>query len=320
MIKRIISLLKSIPSGYLMLFKKYWQKPLILISITVALYIVPSFFSFVSIAGVYGHILSILTTILYVWLAIQTIRAIRDIIIDKSLRQGKNSLDAQRVSTQVVILVRIAIIALIVIGIALVLISFPKIQKIGISILASAGIVGIALGFAAQKSLGGILAGIQIALTQPIKINDIVVVNNETGTIEEINLTYVVMRTSDKRRLIIPINYFMENVFQNWTRNSSDLLGIIYLELDYSAPIQEIRKALDLILEGTCLWDKKTKSLQVTGTKPQALELRIAVSALNSTDAWELRCYIREKLIKFLQDKHPYCLPKVRVELKNIYG
>ncbi len=314
----INNLLKSIPNEYLALFKKYWQKPLILISITIALYTVPVFFSFVSISGVYGHILSILTIIIYVWLAIQAIRTIRDIIINNSLQRCKNSLDAQRINTQVVILVRIATIALLVIGIALVLISFPKIQKIGLSILASAGIIGITLGFAAQKSLGSILAGVQIALTQPIKINDIVVVNGETGTIEEINLTYIVMCTTDKRRLIIPINYFVENIFQNWTRSSSDLLGVIYMDLDYSAPTQEIRKALDLILEETDLWDKKIKSLQVTDTKPQVLELRIVVSALNSADAWELKCYVREKLIEFLQNKHPYCLPKVRVELKNL--
>ena len=162
--------------------------------------------------------------------------------------------------------------------------------------------------------MGSILAGVQIALTQPIKISDEIAVNNETGTVEEINLTYVVMRTVDKRRLIIPINYFIENIFQNWTRNSSDLLGVVQIELDYTAPVQEIRKALDLILEETGLWDKKTKSLQVIAAKSQTIELRIMVSALNSLDAWNLRCYVREKLIEFLQNKHPYCLPKVRME------
>ena len=125
------------------------------------------------------------------------------------------------------------------------------------------------------------------------------------------------MRTVDKRRLIIPINYFIENIFQNWTRNSSDLLGVIYLEVDYTAPVKQIREALDLILKETTLWDKKTRSLQVTNTKSQTIELRILVSALNSADAWELKCYVREKLIEFLQNKHSYCLPKFRVELNK---
>lgn len=316
MIKRII-LLKNIPDEYLVMFKKYWQKPLIVIFVIIVLYTISALFTSASTHNTYGHILEILTTIIYVWLAIQSIRTVRDIIIKNSFRRCNNNFDAQRINTQVDILVRIAIIALVVIGIALVLITFPQIQKIGMSILASAGIVGVIVGFAAQKSLGSILSGVQIALTQPIKIGDEVVVAGETGIIEEINLTYVVMCTMDKRRLIIPINYFIENIFQNWTRNSSDLLGVIYIDLDYTAPVQKIRKALDLILKGTDLWDGKTKLLQVSNTKPQTVELRILVSALNSANAWDLRCYVREKLIEFLQDKYPYCLPRVRVELNK---
>jgi small-conductance mechanosensitive channel len=317
MIKKMVFLLKNIPNEYLEPFRKYWQKPLIVGSIIVALYIVPSFIPSVSNCSTYNHILIILTIIVLTWLAIQAIRMVRDIIINNSFQRCHNRLDAQRINTQVDILVKIITVASIVIGISLVLITFPQIREIGISILASAGIAGIMLGFAAQKSLGSILAGVQIAFTQPIKIGDEIVAENEVGTVEEINLTYVVICTMDKRRLIIPINYFIENTFQNWTRSSSDLLGVIYMEVDYTAPIKKIREALDLILQETSLWDKKVKILQVTDTKSRTIEIRILVSALNSSDAWNLKCYVRERLIEFLQCNHPHCLPKIRLELNK---
>ena len=313
--QQINSLLKNIQGEHLRLFTKYWKKPLVISSIIIAICIILP----VSVKkiGVYDQISTILTIGILTWLVIQTVRTIKDIIINNGFRHHQNNLDAQRINTQVGILVRIITLVLVLVGISLMLMTFPQIREIGISILASAGIAGVVLGFAAQKSLGGILAGVQIALTQPIKIGDEVVVENEVGTIEEINLTYVVMYTIDKRRVIIPIHYFIENIFQNWTRNSSDLLGVIYMEVDYTAPIQKIRNALDSILQETSLWDKKVKALQVVNAKPQTIELRVLASASNPTDTWNLRCYVREKLIEFLQENHPYCLPKVRLVIED---
>lgn len=296
------------------LFLKYWKNPLIVS--TIALIICFALPTSIKKLGIYNQASTILIISIFTWLAIQAIRTFRDVVIGNAFKRQQH-LDAQRINTQVGILVRIAIIVLVTVGISLILITFPQIREIGVSILASAGIAGVMLGFAAQKSLVNILAGVHIALTQPIKIGDEVVVENEVGTIEEINLTYVVMRTIDQRRLIIPINYFIDKPFQNWTRNSSDLVGIVYIEVDYTAPIQKIREALDKILPTTNLWDTKIKSLQVTNAKEHSIELRVLASAANPTDTADLRCYVREKLIEFLQTHHPYCLPKIRLDFKK---
>ncbi|MDR1057181.1 MAG: mechanosensitive ion channel family protein [Coxiellaceae bacterium] len=312
--QKVKTLVKNVPHDYLVLFTKYWKKPLLIGATTVAICIILP--SSIKNSDIYNQASKILTIIIITWLAIQIIKTIRDIIIKDGFKYHSN-LNAQRINTQVGILVKIVILVLVIIGVSLVLVTFPQIREIGISILASAGIAGITVGFAAQKSLGNILAGIQIAFTQPIKIGDEVIIENETGIIEEINLTYVVIRALDKRRAIIPINYFIEKAFQNLTRNSSNLLGIVYIDVNYNMPISKIREALDAILNETNLWDGKIKDLQVTNTKPQAVELRILASASNPTNAWDLKCFIREKLICFLQKEYPHCLPKLRVEIEK---
>jgi small-conductance mechanosensitive channel len=198
-----------------------------------------------------------------------------------------------------------------------VLLTFDRVREIGFSLLASAGVVGIILGFAAQRSLATLFAGIQIALTQPIRIDDVVIVENEWGWIEEITLTYVVVKIWDQRRLVVPITYFIEKPFQNWTRKTAELLGSVYLYADYRLPVSEIRQELQKILQAAPQWDQRVGVLQVTDASERTIQLRALMSAADSPQAWELRCHVREKLVEFMQLHYPASLPQVRVLLER---
>jgi small-conductance mechanosensitive channel len=173
------------------------------------------------------------------------------------------------------------------------------------------------LAFSAQKLLANILAGFEIAFSQPIKIDDVVIVEGEWGRIEEINATNVVVKIWDQRRLVLPITYFVEKPFQNWTKKSADIWGTAEFYVDYSMPISEMRKELTRILKTTDLWDGKVDSLQVTDTNDKTIKVRALMSARNSPDAWDLRCYVREKMIDFLQKKYPDKLPRLRAQIKE---
>jgi small-conductance mechanosensitive channel len=188
---------------------------------------------------------------------------------------------------------------------------------LGTTILASAGIVGIVLGFASQRSIALLFAGFQIALTQPIRIDDVVIVENEWGRIEEITLTYVVVRIWDKRRLVVPISYFIEKPFQNWTRASADLLGTVYLYCDYSVPVQAVREELQRILGQSEDWDGEVCSVQVTDTTEKTMAVRALMSASDASRLWNLRCRAREKLIDFIQREFPESLPRFRAEFSE---
>jgi small-conductance mechanosensitive channel len=191
------------------------------------------------------------------------------------------------------------------------------VRQFGTAIIASAGVAGIIVGFAAQKSIATLLAGFQIALTQPIRIDDVVIVENEWGRIEEITLTYVVVSIWDLRRLVLPITYFIEKPFQNWTRTSADILGTVFIHVDYSAPLDELRAELTRILEASPLWDRKVAVLQVTDAKERTLEVRALASARDASAAWDLRCEVREKLIAYLQKNHPGSLPRLRARMED---
>lgn len=229
----------------------------------------------------------------------------------------EDNLKARKLYTQLNMLQKVANFVILIFGLGLILISFEAIRQIGVGLFASAGVAGIIIGFSAQKAIGTLIAGIQIAFAQPFRLDDAVVVEGEWGWIEEINLTYVVVKIWDMRRLVLPTTYFLEKPFQNWTRNSADIIGSIFLYTDYSVPFQELRNELDRILENTNLWDKKVKVLQVTDSKDRTVESRILVSAKNSPTAWDLRVYVREKMIEFLQKNYPESLPKVRVSLDH---
>ena len=228
----------------------------------------------------------------------------------------RDNLEARAVYTQVTVLKKIATAVIGVFALASMLMVFESVRQFGTSILASAGVAGIIIGFAAQRSIATLLAGLQIAITQPIRLDDVVIVENEWGRIEDITLTYVAVRIWDARRLIVPITYFIEQPFQNWTRKSSDILGTVFLHVDYAAPLGALRDELDRILRESPYWDGKVKVLQVTEARERTLEIRALASAADASLAWDLRCEVREKLVVFLQTHHPESLPRIRAELQ----
>ncbi len=228
-----------------------------------------------------------------------------------------DNLKSRKVYTQYNILEKILVFIIGVIATGITLMLFDSVRNIGVSIFASAGLAGLIIGLSAQKAIGTILAGLQIAITQPIRLDDVVIVENEWGWIDEINLTYVVVRIWDKRRLIVPSTYFLERPFQNWTRTSADILGTVFIYTDYTIPFEPLRKELTRLLESHPLWDGKVNVLQVTDAKEQTLEIRALMSAETSPKAWDLRVFIREKLIEFIQKEYPQCLPRTRVVMEE---
>jgi small-conductance mechanosensitive channel len=195
---------------------------------------------------------------------------------------------------------------------------FDEVRDVGRSILASAGIAGIVLGIAAQRSLGNLLAGVQIAITQPIRLGDQVLVEGDVGNIEEITLTYVVVRVWDQRRIVLPISYFIEKPFQNWTRITPNMLSPLTLRVDFSLPLADLRDHLRREIEKSAFWDKKVFGVQVTNTDDRSMEVRVLASAPDSGASFNLQCELREKAITFIQAKYPECLPKIRQEQRRL--
>lgn len=249
------------------------------------------------------------------WLLLKIADAIRDGILGRYDLSAKDNLAARRIHTQLGIIHHVVVALVILFTIAFMLLLLPKVKQIGAGLVASAGIAGIVLGLAAQKILGNIMAGIQLAFAQPIRIEDVVIVENEFGWIEEISLLYVIVRLWDLRRMVLPVSYFIEKPFQNWTRVSADLLGTVYLSVDYSVPVDEVRNELTRILTANPDWDKKANVLQVTNTDNRSVELRALMSASNSSLLWNLRCDVREKLLQFLQRTYPEGLPQIRMNM-----
>lgn len=217
--------------------------------------------------------------------------------------------------TQVKFVQRLFSTVTVVIGVSLVLMAFQGSRKVGLSLLTSAGIVSVLVGFAAQKTLSNFLAGVQIAFTQQIRLGDAVVVEKEWGRIEEINLTHVVVRLWDRRRLILPITYFVETPYQNWTRSETSIIGTVILHLDYDVPVERLRKKAEEIVAADPLWTGETFVVQVTDTLPDCIVVRVLVSASDASTAFDLRCHVREALIQFLRDEYPQSLPQTRVQL-----
>ena len=261
---------------------------------------------------------SILLILSITWILIFALKVIKLKLLNKYDISKEDNLEARKLFTQFNILERIARFTIIVIAIAVTLMLFDEVKKIGVSIFASAGIAGIIIGFAAQKAIGTILAGLQIAISQPIRLDDVLVVEGEWGRVEEIKLTYVVIKIWDERRLILPTTYFIEKPFQNWTRTTSQILGTVFLYTDYNIDFDNLRKELTRLLEGNDLWDKKVNNIQVSDSKENYVEIRALMSARNSPDAWDLRVYVREHLIKYIQKNYPDSFAKTRVILKEI--
>lgn len=258
--------------------------------------------------------LEIALTIIFAVILARCMNVLEDFFYHKYDLTKADNLKERKIRTQLQFVRKFVLSLIIVITVAIILLSFESMRKIGAGLLTGVGIGGIIIGFAAQKSLGNLLAGFQIAFTQPIRIDDVVIVEGEWGKIEEITMTYVVVNIWDQRRLILPITYFVEKPFQNWTRVSAEILGTVFLYLDYLAPVELLRAELTRVLEQNKLWDKRVNVVQVTDNKHDTIEVRFLMSARTSGDAYDLRCDVREHMIKYLRDNFPESLPKTRIE------
>jgi small-conductance mechanosensitive channel len=266
------------------------------------------------VAALLPRILSVLTIALSGWFAVRAVLGLIDYFVTVYSIDHADNLEARRMQTQIRLLGRVLIIVVSIATVAGVLVSIPSIRNIGVSLFASAGIAGLAIGLAARPALSNLIAGIQIALTQPIRLEDAVVVEGEWGWIEEINMTFVVVRIWDLRRLVLPISYFIEKPFQNWTRTTADILGSVMLYMDYGVPLDEIRAEFGHALRASKYWDGEVEVVHVTDCTEKTMQIRLLMSAGNSSRAWELRCEVRERLISYLQRHHPESLPRIRLE------
>lgn len=262
------------------------------------------------------RILGVLLVLAVSWFFIRLTGVLEAALLRRFRTDVADNLRARKVHTQIRILRQMVVVTIAVLAFAVILLSFDSLRRLGAGILASAGLAGIILGLAAQKTLGNLIAGFQIAVTQPIRLDDVVIVDGEWGRVEEITLTYVVVRIWDKRRLIVPISRFVEGTFQNWTRTEAGILGTVFLWVDYRTPVDEVRAALGRIVETSSHWDGEVWRLQVTDATERAVQLRALMSAPDSSSAWELRCEVREQLLEVLRKEHPDALPRIRAELE----
>ncbi|GGZ22278.1 hypothetical protein GCM10007049_13830 [Echinicola pacifica] len=265
-------------------------------------------------------IFNVLFIINLAWILVTFINVLKYYFLETHSFSKEDNLRERRVYTQVSFIQKMVVVVIVVVAVAAILMSFEAAREAGQGILASAGVAGIIIGLAAQKSIANLLAGFQIAFTQPIRIDDVVVVEGEWGKIEEINLTYVVVCIWDQRRLVLPIYYFLEKPFQNWTRTTADILGTVFLYVDHTIPVEELRQHLKNTLSQSSLWDKKVQVLQVTDVKESTVELRCLMSAKDSGTAFDLRCLVREEMITYIQQNYPESLPKTRVVMNQKEG
>ena len=262
-----------------------------------------------------GHAAVAILIVIVGWTAILAI----GVLTERSLRglhlENEDNLAARKMVTQLRVLRRSAQIVLILLTAAAVLSTFEEVRRLGVSLFASAGAAGLVLGFAARPVLANLIAGVQIALTQPIRIEDVVIVEGEWGRIEEIGATYVVVRIWDLRRLVVPLSHFIEQPFQNWTRESAQIIGQVFWYLDYTAPVDAIRERFEALVRASPRWDGQVLALQVVETDRDVIHVRGIMSARNASLAFDLRCEVREAMVSWLQAVHPEALPRVRGEL-----
>ena len=249
------------------------------------------------------------------WLGVRLSAAIAEAVALRFPADVADNLHARRIVTQTRLLTRTLASVIVLVGVSFALLTFPGVRNVGAGLLASAGVVGLTVGIAAKPILGNLLAGVQIALTQPIRLDDVVIVEGEWGRIEEIGRAFVVVAIWDQRRLVVPLQYFIERPFQNWTRTGSEILGTAFLWVDYGMPLEPLRDELRRVCEASALWDRRVAIIQVTDANERAMQLRVLVSAADAGRAWDLRCLVRERLIDFVRREWPQFLPRVRAEL-----
>lgn len=290
------------------------RKPVLLLLIVAGVHIVsPSFSPAIGpLAAIVRHALTITLIIAAVWLLIRVLDQTIQIILRRYDTSSSDNLHARQVQTQVVVVRRILTIGLGTLGAGAILMTFPAAKQIGTSILASAGIAGIAVGIAARPVIENLLAGLQIAFTQPLRLDDVVIIDGEWGRVEEITSTFVVIRIWDQRRLIVPLSKVISESFQNWTRSSADIMGTVFMYVDYTIPVEPIRAWLKEYVGQHPKWDQRVCALQVTDVTERTVQLRALVSAANAGDAFDLRCDTREAMMAYIQREFPGALPQVR--------
>lgn len=247
------------------------------------------------------------------WFAIALIRAMTDIIDVSNDISVADNLHARRRRTRVAILARVAIFAVVFLTICMMLLSIPAIRNVGVTLMASAGLAGLAVGAAAQPALKNLIAGVQLAFTEPIRLDDVVIIDGEWGRIEEIRLTYVIVKIWDERRLVVPVSKFLEDSFENWTRASARLLGSVYLYVDPATDIGTLRAQAEKLVTSNQRWDRRFWNLQVTDAKPESLEVRVLMTAADASTAFDLRCDVREAMMAFIADRMPEAIPRRRI-------
>jgi small-conductance mechanosensitive channel len=265
-------------------------------------------------ASAIALVMRILAIVTIAWLAGAIIVFVENLGLARYRIDTPDNRVARRVRTQVLILKRLSIVVVVVVALGAVLLSFPGAQTFGASLLASAGLLSIIAGLAVQSSLSNVFSGMQLAFSDAIRVDDVVIVEEEWGRVEEITLTYVVVHIWDDRRMILPSTYFTSRPYQNWTRRNSELLGSVEFDLDWRVTPQHMREELDRVLSRTPLWDKRVSVLQVTDAVGGYVRIRILVSAVDAPSLFDLRCFVREELVTWLHEQSPVSLPRVRVQ------
>lgn len=251
------------------------------------------------------------------WLAVRCVDAMAEATAMLYPVDAADNLHARRIQTQFRVLAQTLRFLIVLIGASAALMTFPGVRQIGTGLLASAGVAGLVVGFAAKPVLGNLLAGLQIAIAQPIRLDDVVIIEGEWGRIEEITGAYVVVHIWDQRRLVVPLQWFIEHPFQNWTRTSSEIIGSVFLWLDYRMPLAPLRTEVERVCKNTQEWDHRVCVTQVTEANERSMQVRVLVSTADSSLCWDLRCRVREELISFIQREYPQYLPRLRIETED---
>ncbi|GHG71765.1 mechanosensitive ion channel family protein [Streptomyces griseocarneus] len=262
-------------------------------------------------AAAVGQVLTLVLIGACAWLAVRVATAVVESTYARYAAGAQDPARVRRVRTQVTLIQRVVTAAVTVVAVAAMLLTFPAMRTAGASLLASAGVIGIVAGIAAQSTLGNLFAGLQIAFGDMVRIGDTVVVEGQWGTVEEITLTYLVVRTWDERRLTMPVSYFTSKPFENWSRGDPRMTGTVFFHLDHAVPVDLMREHLHDILKASLEWDERAWNLVVTDTTPTTVEVRALLTARNADDIWALRCMVREELIAWLRREHPYALPRI---------
>lgn len=311
---KLLSYLQARRGSYVLLtFLRHLKRPLYFLIPTLVITIFTPILELRGPVAIVGNLIQAALIVFFTWLVLELIW-ISEAVFNERCSKGVSSSRVRTLKTQTRFISRLLVMIVLVVMVAVFLMTFQNAKRLGMGLLTSAGIMSVILGLAAQKTLGGVLAGFQIAFNRKLRIDDGVMVEGQWGQVEEISLTHVVVKLLDNRRLVMPINYFMEKPYQNWTLSSSEILCEVMLHVDYGANIEALRHELERILQNNVLWDRKVKTVQVTDTTDKCMIVRVTLSARTAQEVSELCCEVREKLMHYLYHNDPKMLPKIRSE------